>query len=69
MIVLIGNFVCKAVLVINISGLPWTQHDSDVLRFNQNFCERKFPDTSPCIREFRKTADQTYYILCGKEAK
>jgi hypothetical protein len=66
MIALVGNFVCKALLVINISGLPWTEHDTGVLKRNQNFCERKLPN-SPCMREFRKTAEQTYFILCGKE--
>lgn len=57
--------ICVAIVIINLSTLPWNKHDQEVLDRNKNFCELRLPH-APCISKFIKKGENNYHIWCKK---
>jgi hypothetical protein len=57
---------CPKVRMQNVTKVPWTQHDRDVLVRAQKRCGELYPDM-PCVKLFRKFGFQMYTVICGAQ--
>lgn len=59
---------CQMVLMINLSNLPWNDHDTQIEKQAEIRCTQIYKD-SPCLTRFVKTGNGAYQALCGKRSR
>ena len=55
---------CPIVLVINLSGLPWTREDGLDKAFSMRRCAAKYED-APCLIKYYKYSLRDSGSICG----
>lgn len=56
--------VCKALILINSSNLPWIPHDFEVSGNASKRCGEIYKN-SPCLVKFSKIGYNRYLAICG----
>lgn len=61
---------CLAVIMINLSGIPWNAHDFKIKSSAQYRCstDERYKDT-PCLVKFIKKEERHYNAFCGRKRK
>lgn len=55
---------CPKTVIINDSGLPWNDHDEQMLSQSKTRCKELYSD-APCVKKFYKKEEQNYWVICG----
>ena len=61
------NLICAATILINMTNLPWNDHDKKIEKSAVHRCgtDVRYKDT-PCLKKFVKKGERNYYAICGR---
>lgn len=59
--------ICAAVLLINLSGIPFNDFDRKVIKNAKEGCSKYYKD-NPCLKQFIKKEKLVYSAICGPKS-
>ena len=59
------NMACMPPKIINVSNEPWITKDQGDFSVARTRCLAKYPERSPCLKQFIKTDHATFKAWCG----
>ena len=65
------NLICIATIWINLTNLPWNDHDKKIYKSAVHTCKTnvRYKDDTPCVKSFTKSGFQMYRVICGRPKK
>lgn len=59
--------ICVAIILINLSSLPWDEKDFRIIERAKYVCanDERYRET-PCVKRFTKHPAQHYEVICGE---
>lgn len=58
--------ICAAIILINLSSLPWDEKDFKIIERAKYVCshDERYSHT-PCVKSVTKHPEQHYDVICG----
>jgi hypothetical protein len=65
-LILLLSLSCPNTIIENRTEFPWNSFDNQTLTKAKKRCGEKYKN-SKCVKVFRKTGEQDYQVICGRE--
>lgn len=59
--------ICAAIILINLSFLPWDEKDLKIINRAMYVCanDERYKKEFPCVKSVTKHPEQHYGVICG----